>query len=102
MENLVSGINEDKLDVLALSIYDTVDKLKEDFNLLEQLVNSSTDFYKSSDADILRNKFNDIFNELPNMYSNISSYANDLVKVKHSYSDDDQELKSVVDNFEIM
>ena len=84
-ENYVSGIQEDKIMTLSLNIDEYALKLNEKFEQLTLLVNSLKPAFDSEVGKVFEGKYNQLANNYKTVIKNISSYSDDLKKVKSSY-----------------
>jgi len=81
-ENKLIGINEGKLDSLVLEIYDSAERINNKFNLLEQLISDSQNYFDCKEGNEFRTKFNNTKSNFSIVNKNILNMASDLVKVK--------------------
>lgn len=83
--NYVSGINEGRLDKLALDLLGYIEKINNTLNQISEVVEDTKNYFDSSIANSYRNKY-DLFKTNYNVVKkNLSSYSSDLTKVKFKY-----------------
>lgn len=84
--NKVSGINEQGIDRLILDIADYAEKIQKNYNLIEELVDSTSNFLKGDIGTNYRNNFTKNFKyNFQTINKNILSYTSDLSLVKRRY-----------------
>lgn len=84
-ENFVSGIQEDKIMTLSLNIDEYALKLNEKFEQLTLLVESLKPAFDSEVGRVFEGKYKQLADNYKTVINNISSYSDDLKKVKSSY-----------------
>lgn len=85
MEN-ISGVNDQKIDLLIKDIYSYYDRIREIFNEVENIMDSTSTFYKSETANLIRHEFQQYKDKFYIVGKNILSYADDMEKVKKNYA----------------
>ena len=96
MNDVVVGINEQKLDQLVLDIIDASTRIKSKLDKIEMLVDETSTFYNCSAADNYRSKFNDFKSNFSIVNKNFIDMSNDLLNVKLSKRLVEEDVK---DNF---
>lgn len=80
--NVVFGIDEPKIDQLAVEIVEVAERVNKKFLELDDLVSSTSSFYECESGTNFRNSFAKIKQNFPIVNKNILCYSSDLVKVK--------------------
>ncbi len=99
--NNASGINEAKIDELALKLYDLIEQIQIKLNKVDELTNDSKQFAKGEFADNYYKKYNDLSMNFPILISNLTTYVTDIVALKYRFQNADDELKKVMNQNEI-
>ena len=87
----VFGINEDKLDRLILDISDAADRINSKFNLLNRLVEETSNYFVCDSGNRFRNAYSLTKENFSIVNKNIATITSDLVKAKsrlHKVDDD--------------
>lgn len=99
MESRLAGINEDKIDRLILDIYDYADKVNSIFNRIDELVDSTKDFYNCESAELFRNKFLEFKQNFKVVNENILGYAGEITSAKNNYKKRESEMVMQVNRY---
>ena len=90
------GINEIALDKVIVDIYDYCDKLRFILSQINDLVAGTSDYYKCSEADAFRRKYEIFSRNFPTLLDSVISYAEDLVGVKTNYTRINEDITTLV------
>lgn len=91
----VRGINEEKIDYLVLDIYDYAERVNQILNNIDELMIKSNEYYNCESNQTIINHYKELSFNFPVLKQNILTTANDLVKVKHHYSNANDEAKRI-------
>ena len=83
--NEISGISEVGLNKLITDIYDYADASNRIINQINDLVYSTSEFFRSDSGDLYRKKFSRLCEEHSTIKNNILSYTSDFANVKAHY-----------------
>lgn len=89
-------MNEQMIDKMILDIYDYADRINSIFNSIEDIIVGSSNYFVDDVANDFRYKFEQLKLNFPIVNYNIKSYADDLVKVKRSFSTATSDLTNIV------
>lgn len=96
MAESISGINEVKLDRLVLELEDHIVRVNNILNCIQDEINKTSQFVQCEAANQLRNKFQTTVGDFALVRSNLSTYIEDLTKVKYSYLLKNEDLTNYV------
>ena len=87
-----SGINDQKIDKLILDIYEINEKVRKTLDQISETMEKTKTSWKSSEANQLRNTYDNFKTNYNIIVKNINSYAEDFTKLKNSYKRNDIEM----------
>lgn len=96
-----SGINDVKIDKLVLDIYDINEKIRKTLDQISETMDRTSSVWKSSDAKLFRDAYDNFKTNYNIITKNISSYSEDFTKLKNSYNAKDTEMAKKVNLYMI-
>lgn len=96
MRQDVVGINEQAINKLIMDIYDCADRINIILNSIDDIVAGTSSYFVNESANNFRRKFEQLKLNFPTVNYNIKSYAEDLTKLKNSYSNIIDDAKHIV------
>lgn len=81
----VAGVNEQKMENLALDIIEYANRLNKIFNRIQLITDETKNSFISDQGDLFRKKLENQSNYYQIVNQNILSYANDIIKVNNKY-----------------
>lgn len=80
----VRGIGEGSISQLNLDIFDSVEKINAIFSQMENLVDESTSYFMSDNANLFRRRFGIVRSSFPIVCQNLLGLVDDLNQAKTS------------------